>query len=83
MLSLLAFGIPGPMEIIIICGVLILLFGATKIPTFMRNMGSGINQFKKGLKEGDDEAREEEKKKKVEQVEKKEEKSTSEETDSK
>ena len=41
------------MEIIIIVGVVLLLFGSSKIPQLMRGLGSGINEFKKGLKEGD------------------------------
>lgn len=45
-------GLPGGMEIWIIVGVVILLFGAKKIPELARSMGSGINQFKKGLADG-------------------------------
>lgn len=44
------FGAP---EIIIIAGVLLLLFGGRKLPELMRGMGSGISEFKKGLKEGE------------------------------
>ena len=50
----------GTTEILIIVGVIVLLFGAAKIPQLMRSMGSGVNEFKKGLKDG---AAEEEKKK--------------------
>lgn len=35
----------------ILVGVL-LLFGAKKIPQLARSMGSSVNEFKKGLKEG-------------------------------
>ncbi len=31
--------------------ILVLLFGATKLPALARSMGSSINQFKKGLKD--------------------------------
>lgn len=41
-------------QILIIVAVVLLLFGGRKIPTLMRDMGSGITQFRKGLK-GDDE----------------------------
>lgn len=41
----------GPGEIAIILVVVLLLFGASKIPELMRSMGSGIGEFKKGLKE--------------------------------
>ena len=42
----------GPGEIVIIALVVVLLFGATKIPALMRGMGQGISEFKTGLKEG-------------------------------
>ena len=53
MINLLALGGLTPMELIIIVGVIVLLFGSSKIPQLMRGVGSGINEFKKGLKEGD------------------------------
>lgn len=51
-------GIP---ELLIILLVVLLLFGSSKIPQLMRSMGSGISQFKKGLKEGEKDAEEERK----------------------
>lgn len=48
-------GMLGPWQIVLIAVVLILLFGARKIPQLMRGLGSGVNEFKKGLKDGDDE----------------------------
>jgi sec-independent protein translocase protein TatA len=56
MTSLLALGGLSPMELIIIVGVIVLLFGSSKIPQLMRGVGSGINEFKKGLKEGEQQA---------------------------
>ena len=53
MTSLLALGGLSPMELIIIVAVIVLHFGSSKIPQLMRGVGSGINEFKKGLKEGD------------------------------
>jgi sec-independent protein translocase protein TatA len=41
----------GTTEILLILGVILLLFGASKIPELMRSMGSGIGEFKKGLKD--------------------------------
>lgn len=41
-------------QILIIVAVILLLFGGRKIPGLMRDMGSGITQFRKGLK-GDQE----------------------------
>lgn len=58
--TILAFGLGGT-ELMIICGVIVLIFGASKIPQLMRGMGQGINEFKKGLKEGDSEAAQEKK----------------------
>jgi sec-independent protein translocase protein TatA len=49
-------------EILIIVLIVLLLFGSAKIPALMKSMGSGINQFKKGLKEGEKEAEDEAKK---------------------
>ena len=43
-------GIP---EIAIVGAVLLLFFGADKLPKLMRGMGSGITEFKKGLKDGE------------------------------
>lgn len=42
----------GTTEIIVIAIVVVLLFGAAKIPTLMRNLGSGVKSFKDGMKEG-------------------------------
>jgi sec-independent protein translocase protein TatA len=53
MTNLLAIGGLSPMELIIIVAVIVLLFGSSKIPQLMRGVGSGINEFKKGLKECD------------------------------
>jgi len=52
MINLLALGGLSPMELIIIVGVIVLLFGSQKIPQLMRGVGAGVNEFKKGLKEG-------------------------------
>jgi sec-independent protein translocase protein TatA len=48
---------------IIVLAVILLLFGGRgKIPNLMRDMGQGINAFKKGLKEEDkDKAKKEDK----------------------
>jgi sec-independent protein translocase protein TatA len=53
-------GIGAP-EIIIVAGIIILLFGAKKLPEFARSMGKAKNEFQRGLKEGEAEADEEEK----------------------
>lgn len=42
----------GMTEAIVIGLVIVLLFGATKIPALMRGLGQGVSEFKAGLKEG-------------------------------
>ncbi len=49
-LLVLGFGLPGGPELWIILFVGVLLFGATRIPTMMRSLGTGIVEFKKGLR---------------------------------
>ena len=48
----------GSWEIVMIVAALLLLFGAQKIPILMRSLGSGVTEFKRGIKEGgrDDDA---------------------------
>ena len=41
----------GPTEIILILVVLILLFGAKKIPDLARSLGRSLNEFKRGREE--------------------------------
>lgn len=36
----------GMSEILIIVGIIVLLFGAKKIPELMRGMGRGVKEFK-------------------------------------
>ena len=56
MSSILAFGMPGPLELAIIGGIIVLLFGSTKVPGLMRNLGRGVTEFKKGVSGTDEEA---------------------------
>jgi len=41
----------GWQEILLILVVVLLLFGASRIPALMRSLGRGVGSFKKGLKE--------------------------------
>ncbi len=41
----------GPTELLIILGILVLLFGASRLPKLGRSMGQSIRGFKKGLNE--------------------------------
>ncbi|NWF87947.1 MAG: twin-arginine translocase TatA/TatE family subunit [Ignavibacteriaceae bacterium] len=49
------FGNLGATEIILIVLVILLLFGAKKIPELARGIGKGMSEFKKGLKDVEDE----------------------------
>ena len=40
----------GPLEIMIIVGILVFLFGAKKIPELARGLGKGLREFKKGAR---------------------------------
>lgn len=45
----------GMREILVIAILILLLFGAKRIPEFMKGLGSGIKEFKKSMKEDDKE----------------------------
>lgn len=47
----LAFGMPGGWELIVIILFVIIFFGAKKIPEIARGMGRGIREFKDATKE--------------------------------
>jgi len=55
-------GMIGPWQIVIIVAVLILLFGAKKIPDLMKGFGKGIKEFKDATKENNEGQEESEKK---------------------
>jgi sec-independent protein translocase protein TatA len=40
----------GPTELIVIVLLIVILFGAKRIPALARSLGSSVNEFKKGLK---------------------------------
>jgi sec-independent protein translocase protein TatA len=46
----------GLPEILLILGVLLLLFGARKLPELARSLGKSTKEFKAGMKDGADEA---------------------------
>lgn len=52
---LLLISMPGTTELIIIGLVIVLLFGARKIPELMKGLGTGISEFKKAKNEIDSE----------------------------
>lgn len=51
-----AVGMPGPFELIIVLAIVMILFGAGKLPKVLGQMGKGVKAFKEGLtgKEGEE-----------------------------
>ncbi|WP_436901362.1 Sec-independent protein translocase subunit TatA/TatB [Halovenus halobia] len=50
-------GVPGGMELMIILAIVILLFGANKLPELARSSGQAIGEFRKGQEEIETEIR--------------------------
>jgi sec-independent protein translocase protein TatA len=48
-------GMPSMPELLIILAIVVLLFGAKKIPELAKGMGSGIRNFKKAMREDEEE----------------------------
>jgi len=46
----------GTTEIILILAVVLIFFGAKRLPELAKGLGKGISEFKKGMKEVTDEA---------------------------
>lgn len=51
---LLFLGSIGMTEILVLVLIVLLLFGAGKLPKLMKDMGKGIRSFKEGVKGTDD-----------------------------
>ena len=45
----------GATEVILICAVILLIFGGKKLPELMKGMGKGVRSFKEGLNEPSEE----------------------------
>jgi len=50
------FGL-GYQELLIILVIVLILFGANRLPELARSLGSSVKEFKKGVNEGDRDAR--------------------------
>lgn len=42
-------GLPGGTELLVIFGIVLLVFGAGKLPKIARDLGSGIQEFKRSM----------------------------------
>ena len=64
------FGSLGPTELIIALVIILLLFGAKKVPELARGLGSGVREFRAGTREGEieDKKKEEERRKDEEEL---------------
>lgn len=71
---------PGGMEWLLIALVVLLLFGGKKIPELAKGLGSGIKNFKKAVKDDEDEVADA---KKVDEIEKKSEAQTTDKNETK
>lgn len=49
----LAFFTPGPWEVLAVLFIILLLFGARKLPELSRSLGKSLGEFKKGREEGE------------------------------
>ena len=49
---------PSMPELLIVLAIVVLLFGAKKIPDLAKGMGKGIKDFKKAIKEDEEEPKE-------------------------
>ncbi len=47
-MSVLFAWVPGPMELIVLGGIMLLLFG-NRLPSVMRSLGQSVVEFKKGV----------------------------------
>tara|TARA_B100000767_G_C19712799_1_gene513546 strand:+ start:984 stop:1178 length:195 start_codon:yes stop_codon:yes gene_type:complete len=47
-------GMVGPWQIVLILAIVLLLFGGRKIPELMKGLGGGLKEFKKAVKEEDE-----------------------------
>ncbi|MGC6532227.1 MAG: twin-arginine translocase TatA/TatE family subunit [Flavobacteriales bacterium] len=55
MVSSIFLGMVGPWQIVLIVALVLLLFGGRKIPELMKGLGGGVKEFKKAMKEDEDE----------------------------
>ena len=62
-------GMPGGTELLIVLAIVVLLFGAKKIPELAKGFGKGIKNFKEEMKDVENEVASTDEPKKVEKTE--------------
>jgi sec-independent protein translocase protein TatA len=50
-MNILAFGVPGPTDWMVILIIVLVLFGAKKVPELFKGMAQGVNEFRKAREE--------------------------------
>jgi sec-independent protein translocase protein TatA len=50
------FGL-GPMELVLILAIVVVIFGASRLPQLGRGLGEGISNFREGLSKGKGDAK--------------------------
>ena len=53
-LAFVMMGWIGPWQVVLIVLVVLLLFGGRKIPELMRGLGGGVKEFKKAVKDDEE-----------------------------
>lgn len=61
------FGSIGPTELIIALVIILLLFGAKRVPELAKGLGTGVREFRKGTR-GEDEVQEKQNEKKKDEA---------------
>ncbi|MEM7680159.1 MAG: twin-arginine translocase TatA/TatE family subunit, partial [Pseudomonadota bacterium] len=44
---------PGPFQLLLVVLLILIVFGASRVPAIAENLAKGIKSFKKGLKDDD------------------------------
>ena len=47
---------PSPWQVIVVLIIVLLLFGGKKIPELMKGLGSGVKNFKKAIKDDEEDS---------------------------
>jgi sec-independent protein translocase protein TatA len=68
-MNMLASVFERPESLLLILLILVILFGSSKIPQLARSLGRSVSEFKKGVREAEDDEKKADEKKEAEQKE--------------